>query len=34
MKRFDESTSREIYSKIKNIYIDLFIKLKQKFEDM
>lgn len=29
---YDESASREIYEKIKNEYIKLFIKLKEKFE--
>ena len=31
---YDEKTSREIYTKIKNNYINLFIKLKEKIENM
>ena len=29
---YDESDSREIYEKIKNEYINLFVELKEKFE--
>lgn len=31
---YNEDTSREIYEKIKNEYIDLFVKLKDKFENI
>ena len=31
---YDEKSSREIYNKIKNNYINLFIKLKEKLENM
>ena len=31
---YDEKSSREIYTKIKNNYINLFIKLKEKIENM
>lgn len=31
---YDEKSSREIYNKIKNNYINLFVKLKEKLENI